>query len=29
MEHPVGDGSKWKEEVDMDQLQFMSDILGL
>jgi hypothetical protein len=28
-EHPVGDGSKWKEEVDMDQLQFMSDILGL
>jgi hypothetical protein len=29
VEHPVGDGSKWKEEVDMDQLQFMSDILGL
>jgi hypothetical protein len=29
IDHPVGDGSRWKEEVDLTQLQFMSDLLGL
>jgi len=27
LEHPVGDGSKWKEEVDALQLGFMTDLL--
>jgi len=26
-EHPVGDGSKWKEEVDPYQMAFMNDLL--
>jgi hypothetical protein len=29
IDHPVGDGSRWKEEVDLVQLQFMSDLLGM
>jgi hypothetical protein len=29
IEHPVGDGSRWKEEVDPVQMAFMSDLLGL
>lgn len=28
-EHPVGEGSKWKEEVDAIQLQYMVDVLGM
>ncbi|KAH9246698.1 hypothetical protein BASA81_015747 [Batrachochytrium salamandrivorans] len=28
LNHPVGDGTRWKEEVDMSQFQFMSDLLG-